>query len=73
MIVQQIEYVYVPIPDSIFESFEIVNGGINAKGLVNGYIKNTLSLGQCNNRLYNLQQWQVKQLETFDTNNKKKR
>lgn len=71
MIVQQIEYVYVPIPDSVFESFEIVHGGVNASGLVNGYVKNTLSLGQCNNRLQTLQQWQNKQLENFENNKKR--
>lgn len=69
MIVQQVEYVYVQIPQSALSRFEITPAGTNAAGVVNGYIKNTIALGQCNRRLISIEEWEKEQLNILDKNN----
>lgn len=63
MIVQQVEFVYVELPQSFFNEFEIRDAGTNANGIVRGYIANTISLGQCNRRLTEMERHQNEQLK----------
>lgn len=72
MIVRQIEYVYVPIPDHVLMPFEVQSAGVNASGLVRGYVNNTINLGQCNRRLISIEEWQKEQERNLLDNNKNK-
>ena len=59
---RQIEYIPVTIPSMFYKEYNVTYHDNTAKGVVVGYIDNTITLGQCIKDWERLAEWEKKHL-----------